>query len=74
MAAALDQAMLYLVDLRHQVRGKAYGTAIVDRCLALLAAAHMAGPDEMARLEAEVEMLRTALREHLGEPAPLRVS
>ena len=29
---------------------------------------------EMARLEDEVERLREDLREHLGEPTPLRVS
>lgn len=74
MTTPLDQAMLYFVDLRLQMRGNACGVAIVDRCLALLTAAYTAGPEEMARLEDEVERLREDLREHLGEPTPLRVS
>ena len=66
--------MLYFVDLRLQVRGNGYAVGIVDRCLSLLTAAYTADPEDMARLEAEVDQLRADLREHLGPPRPRRVS
>ncbi len=74
MSTSLDQAMIYLVDLRLRVRGNAYALGVADRGLSLLTAAYTAGPEDMARLEAEVERLREDLREHLGEATPLRVS
>ena len=69
MAASLDQALLYFVDLRIQVRGSPEACAIVDRCLRLLTDARTADAITLARLEAEVEMLREDLRRRLG-PAP----
>ena len=74
MSTALDQAMLYLIDLRLQVRSNPCGLAIVDRCLVLLTAAYTADAAEMARLEAEVGVLRAELCAMLGEPRPLRVN
>jgi len=73
MTTSLDQALLYFVDLRVQVRGNPAARAIVDRCLALLAAARTADAEAMARLEAEVEELRAVLRERLGNPGTLAV-
>lgn len=73
MTTSLDQALLYFVDLRLQVRGNPAARAIVDRCLALLAAARVADAETLARLEAEVEELRAFLRESLGNPRALSV-
>ena len=66
MAASLDQALLYFVDLRVQVRGSPEARAIVDRCLQLLTEARTADAIALARLEAEVEGLRRDLRRRLG--------
>lgn len=73
MTTSLDQALLYFVDLRLQVRGNPAARAIVDRCLALLAAARVADAETLARLEAEVEELRAFLRESHGNPRALSV-
>lgn len=73
MATSLDQALLYFVDLRLQVRGSREARAIVDRCLKLLTEARTADPVTMLRLEAEVEALRTDLRQRLGPAASLKV-
>ena len=74
MTTSLDQAQLYFVDLRLQVRGNPAATAIVDRCLSLLSRARTADAETMARLEAEVGELRAELRSRLGAPKLLRIS
>lgn len=45
---SLDQALLYLVDLRLQVRGNSAARDIVDRCLALLTAGRTADAERSA--------------------------
>lgn len=72
MALSLDQALLYLVDLRLQLRASPEGRAIVDRCLTLLTAARTADADT-AQLEAEVEVLRQELLLRFGPRPPLKV-
>ena len=62
MSCSLDQALLYIVDLR------------VDRCLQMLAQARTADPATMARLEAEVEELREDLATRFGRPQRLTVN
>lgn len=69
MTTSLDQALLYFVDLRRQVRGSPQARAIVDRCLVLLARARDADLATVQTLEAEVEALRRELEARLG-PAP----
>lgn len=73
MTTSLDQALLYFVDLRLQVRGNRSARAVVDRCLALLTAARTADAVTMARLEAEVDVLRKELHARLGQPRTLKV-
>lgn len=70
---SLDQALLYFVDLRVQVRGNPAAREIVDRCLALLTAARTADAETLRRLDAEVEALRRELEARLGKPRPLKV-
>ncbi len=74
MTTSLDQALLYFVDLRIQVRGNPAARAIVDRCLTLLTAARTADTATMARLDAEVEVLRAELQARLGQPNALKVN
>ena len=66
MATSLEQALIYLVELRMQVRGSPEARAIVDRCLRLLTQAKTADAISLARLDAEVEVLRADLRRRLG--------
>lgn len=73
MATSLDQALLYFVELRLQVRSAPEARAIVDRCLKLLTAARTADAETMARLEAEVEVLRQDLLRRLGPAKTLKV-
>ncbi|WP_293374509.1 hypothetical protein [Phenylobacterium sp. SCN 70-31] len=70
---SLDQALLYFVDLRVQVRGNPAAREIVDHCLALLTAARTADAVTLRRLDAEVETLRRELETRLGKPRPLKV-
>jgi len=72
MTTSLDQALLYFVDLRLQVRSNPAARAVVDRCLALLTAARAADAGTMARLEAEVEVLRKELHARLGQPRTVK--
>jgi hypothetical protein len=73
MTMSLDQALLYFVDLRLQVRGNPAAREIVDRCLALLTAARTADAETLRRLDAEVEALRRELETRLGKPRDLKV-
>lgn len=73
MTTSLDQALLYFVSLRLQVRGNPSARAVVDRCLTLLTASRTADTATMARLEAEVDVLRKELHVRLGRPRTLKV-
>lgn len=73
MATSLDQALLYFVDLRLQVRSAPEARAIVDRCLQLLTTARTADAETMARLEAEVDILRQDLLRRLCPAKTLKV-
>jgi len=73
MTTSLDQALLYFIDLRLQVRGNPSARAVVDRCLALLTAARTADAATMAQLETEVDVLREELHLRLGQPRTLKV-
>jgi len=68
MTTAIDQALLYFIDLREQVRGNPAARALVDRCLGLLTAAKSADAATLARLEAEVDVLREELRARWARP------
>lgn len=71
---ATARALLYMTDLRLRVRGNAEATAIVDRCLRLLAATEHAGAQELSGLEAELEALRGDLERRFGPAKPLTVN
>lgn len=73
MGTSTDQALLYLLDLRLRARGRPEATAIIDRCLRLLAQARDADPLTQARLEREVAALRKDLARRFGPPKPQRV-
>lgn len=73
MTTSLEQALLYFVGLRVQVRGNPAAREIVDRCLALITAARTADADTLVRLDAEVEALRLELEARLGKPRPVKV-
>jgi hypothetical protein len=68
MEPRLEEALAYLLDLRLRCRGNPNGTALVDRCLALLAQAETADAAELQRLEAEIETLRAELADRFGPP------
>lgn len=69
----MDDLLGYFLDLRLRARGRPAALAIVDRCLALIARAWQASPEEMPALEAEVEELRAELDARFGRKAPLSV-
>jgi hypothetical protein len=64
----LEDALAYLLELRLRCRGNPEARAIVDRCLALLARAERADGEELQRIEAEIETLRTELAARFGPP------
>lgn len=68
MEPALDDALAYLLDLRLRCRGNREATALIDRCLLLLARAQTAGAAELQQLEAEFETLRSELVHRFGPP------
>ena len=68
MEPRLEEALAYLLDLRLRSRGNPEATALVDRCLLLLARAQKAGAVELDQLEAEFEGLRVELMERFGPP------
>ncbi|MBJ7411256.1 MAG: hypothetical protein JHD15_12945 [Phenylobacterium sp.] len=67
----MEDALAYLLDLRLRCRGNPEATALVDRCLALLARAETADAAELQQLEAEIEALRGELAERFGHPQTL---
>jgi hypothetical protein len=64
----LEDALAYLLELRLRCRGNPETRALVDRCLALLAQAERADGEELKRIEAEIETLRTELAARFGPP------
>lgn len=62
----MDEQLAYFLDLRIRLRGRAEAVAIVDRCLAMIARAARASPEELVRLDAEVETLREDLAARFG--------
>lgn len=64
----MEAALAYLLDLRIRCRGNRHVTALVDRCLSLLARAETAEGGELQHLEAEVEAIRAELAERFGPP------
>ncbi len=68
-----DQALLYLLDLRLQARGRPEATRIIDRCLRLLAQSRSTDPATQARLEQELKRLREDLERRFGPREALRI-
>lgn len=68
MEPPVEDALAYLLDLRLRCRGNREATALIDRCLALLAQAECTDAAALARLESEIETLRTELAERFGPP------
>lgn len=68
MELDLAESLAYLLELRLQCRGDPEATALVDRCLALLARAETADAAELRQLEAEIEALRVELADRFGPP------
>lgn len=64
----MEDPLAYLLELRLRCRGNPEATAIVDRCLALLARAEHADGEELQRIEAEIETLRAELAVTFGPP------
>jgi hypothetical protein len=64
----VKEALAYLLNLRLRCRGHRYATALIDRCLSLLARAETAEGAELQHLEAEIEELRAELAERFGPP------
>lgn len=64
----MEDALAYLLELRLRCRGNREATAIVDRCLALLARAERADGEVLQRIEAEIETLRAELADRFGPP------
>ena len=64
----MEDALADLLELRLRCRGNPEARAIVDLCLALLARAERADGEELQRIEAEIETLRTELAVRFGPP------
>ncbi|WP_293678589.1 hypothetical protein [uncultured Phenylobacterium sp.] len=63
-----EDGLNWLLELRLRVRGSPEATAIVDRCLSLLARAQGADAAERAALDAEVAKLADDLAIRFGPP------
>lgn len=68
----MDEHLAYFLDLRLRLRGRPEATALVDRCLRLIARADGATPAQFAALQREAEALRAELVARFGEKAQLR--
>ncbi len=68
MSIHMDVHLSYFLELRLRVRGNAEATAIVDRCLSLIARAQDADAEGCARLEQEVAQLADDLALRFGAP------
>lgn len=69
----MDEHLAYFLDLRLRLRGRPEAVAMVDRCIAIIARAEDASPEELAGLDREVARLRTDLIARFGPKARLRV-
>jgi hypothetical protein len=67
----VDEAIAYFMDLRVRAWGRPEATALVDRCLALLARAAEADATGLLNIEAEIESLRSELERRFGVARPL---
>jgi hypothetical protein len=63
----MDSTVAYLVELRIRFRRNPQARAIVDHCLALVAAAGEADAERLADLERDIEALRAELVARFGE-------
>ena len=66
--ATPQPALAYLLELRLKLRGNPEGTAIVDRCLALVARAEDADPATLAALYREAAAVGDTLALRFGAP------
>jgi hypothetical protein len=62
----LEEAVPYFLELRAQVRGRPEATALVDRCLQLLARAAVADSAGRVEIEADIDRLRWELEQRFG--------
>lgn len=65
--------LAYFLDLRLRLRGRPEATAIVDRCLDMIARAETATPAALEALQREVDGLRCELEARFGVKPKLRV-
>jgi hypothetical protein len=64
----MEADLSYFLELRLRVRGNAEATAIIDRCLRLIARAQAADPKSYERIEIEVLQLADDLALRFGAP------
>lgn len=69
----MDEHLAYFLDLRNRPCGRAEATAVIDRCIRLIARANRASPSELLQLEQEVEGLRADLVGRFGPKSGLPV-
>jgi len=62
------ECLQWLLELRLKVRGNAYATEIVDRCLAVCGKAGTTDPAVLRELEAEVAAIADSLAMKFGAP------
>lgn len=62
----MEEALAYLLDVRLRCRGDREATALVDRCLSLLARAEAADEEGRRVINAEIESARSELAERFG--------
>jgi hypothetical protein len=68
MKSRLEESLAYLLELRLRCRRNPDATALIDRCLALLAQAETADAAGLQQLEVEIETLRVELANRFGPP------
>ena len=71
LCGEMDHAIAYFLELRIRFRRNPEARAIVDRCLALVAAAGEADAQRLAELQRDVEALREELVSRFGEKPAL---
>ena len=69
----MDDPLAYFLDLRLRLRGRPQATAIVDRCLRMIALAETATPAEFEALQREADALRGELEARFGVRPKLRI-
>jgi hypothetical protein len=65
----MEADLSYFLELRLRVRGNAEATAIVDRCLALIAKAEAADDTAFVEINREVAQLADDLALRFGAPS-----